>query len=1289
MSTPEPIGQQGRWLDLLAEYDITIQHRPGRVHGNSDALSRRPCERSDGTTCRQCRRPNSGAAESAEVTTSQHGSLESSAGMMAAQTGDIDNTVVKTAFPAANTSVSVHNTVPVLSTAPPVIDVTNISSVTNTVPSGFVVSSDSDSQIVPIVSNAETNIAQSVVFTPVVSDHAVQGFSVSVSTTPSVDISNTGSVEREFPVVWSADDELELVNNAASLVTIAAQSGYTAAPLTSIAAPLVSIAAQSGHTAAQFSNTAACVKMSPTGVAPTDKGRVGAAPDSNDSSVSITADDIRRAQGTDDCLQPVIQLLQSGNPVPTGFEFRRFPEESRILLVQWNSLLLQDGILYRRFQHSDGSTKFLQIILPAALRRQFVERLHSDIGHVGQVKSAMAFLRRAYFPGWRKYVKLSVRNCNVCNSRQRAHQTTRQAPLQPMTEFRPMSLLHADLIGPLPVGSNSRGQKGFQYILSVIDSATRFLWLIPLRRKTADAVAATLFDEIITKFSIPNALVTDQGKEFTNSVLQHLCRRLEIKHLRTSGYHPETDSKCERSHFSVHNMLSKLLTDNHSTWPDHLSPVAMAYNSTIHISTGYSPHELFFSYQPFCPLDVMTQTPPLQPADNADQYAFQAQTRLQNAFAFVREQTGRHAENMKRQYDMSVKPKVYETGDLVLLYTPKKRKGQYSKWCTYWHGPFTVVKALNSVNYVVQKTPRSRTFIVHVNRLKPYFAGMQNIQPSMLPPQLVEADSGNGGSDPQRTAVTANTDTNSDTSAAMQTDMYSSSVHTPAGHTSPVDRSNGVPMTTTRSRRRPQRPRRVDSPERPRPATPQTNVTRSPRPARVRRPPARYVNQLYVSRQSAIACSTCSRARACFDPSYDTCILTCDNFAAMPKRSGNRSRSARHRSPTPPAVRPPSTRRPHHDLVPRPGETEDDRRRRVTAARRQRHQSAPRFPPRRCRLCGPDSIPVYTTRSGMCQHAKHRHDCWYKPKGDIFVPIPPEALAAARARVAAGTARRRRDDPVRWPGDAPRRIRTIRVDEPQDNDRRRHRRRESPVAAHRSRRRERQTPTPPFRRPSPPAVLGRPPSVSSTSSGEHSMATEVSVSLTTALQDTDLQVIGTLDRTDDNILPLSPNLECLVDNLPTPVILASEDASTVDSTPPQLSLLTPILEPLTSVPPQQLLSTEPLPIATSTATTIQVMPPQPVPLSPLRMTDLITTVRTTSYDRVPQEVQRLRRHFSTDMTEDHLFTVLASMHMARRDVAYQLREHIVEARSQEVSDSDVVTTALLTIDAVTEEYFAM
>ena len=42
--TPEPIGQNARWLEQMEEYDFQIIHRPGAQHGNADALSRRPCE---------------------------------------------------------------------------------------------------------------------------------------------------------------------------------------------------------------------------------------------------------------------------------------------------------------------------------------------------------------------------------------------------------------------------------------------------------------------------------------------------------------------------------------------------------------------------------------------------------------------------------------------------------------------------------------------------------------------------------------------------------------------------------------------------------------------------------------------------------------------------------------------------------------------------------------------------------------------------------------------------------------------------------------------------------------------------------------------------------------------------------------------------------------------------------------------------------------------------------------------------------------------------------------------
>jgi len=41
--------------------------------------------------------------------------------------------------------------------------------------------------------------------------------------------------------------------------------------------------------------------------------------------------------------------------------------------------------------------------------------------------------------------------------------------------------------------------------------------------------------------------------------MQLLCARMGITHLRTSAYHPQTDGKCERVQFLVHDMVTKLV----------------------------------------------------------------------------------------------------------------------------------------------------------------------------------------------------------------------------------------------------------------------------------------------------------------------------------------------------------------------------------------------------------------------------------------------------------------------------------------------------------------------------------------------------------------------------------------------------------------------------------------------------------------------------------------------------------------------------------------------------------
>lgn len=48
----DPEGQIARWLERLQTYDFEVQHRKGKMHGNADALSRRPCK----ADCKHCKR---------------------------------------------------------------------------------------------------------------------------------------------------------------------------------------------------------------------------------------------------------------------------------------------------------------------------------------------------------------------------------------------------------------------------------------------------------------------------------------------------------------------------------------------------------------------------------------------------------------------------------------------------------------------------------------------------------------------------------------------------------------------------------------------------------------------------------------------------------------------------------------------------------------------------------------------------------------------------------------------------------------------------------------------------------------------------------------------------------------------------------------------------------------------------------------------------------------------------------------------------------------------------------
>ena len=71
-------------------------------------------------------------------------------------------------------------------------------------------------------------------------------------------------------------------------------------------------------------------------------------------------------------------------------------------------------------------------------------------------------------------------------------------------------------------------------------------------------------------------------------------------------------------------------------------------------------------------------------------------------------------------YDLRQAGKPLHKGDLVLLYTYRKKRGRSPKLQMFWKGPFRITQKLSDANYRIRSIRGGHSQIVHFNRLKVY-----------------------------------------------------------------------------------------------------------------------------------------------------------------------------------------------------------------------------------------------------------------------------------------------------------------------------------------------------------------------------------------------------------------------------------------------------------------------------------------------------------------------------------------------------------------------------------------
>lgn len=217
---------------------------------------------------------------------------------------------------------------------------------------------------------------------------------------------------------------------------------------------------------------------------------------------------------------------------------------------------------------------------------------------------------------------------------------------------------------------------------------------------------------------IPEQLHSDQGKQFESKLIQELCKTLKISKTRTTAYHPQCDGLVERFNRTLQDMIATITVDHPFDWEEALPKVCIAYNTSIHTTTGYSPFYLMYGREPRLPIDIVYGTQS-HASTSVDHFVQKSHTLMEQAYNSVRQHLSTGHQCQKEIYDKRVHGKPYSDGDTVWLFNPIVEKGQSKKFHHPWKGPYRVLKKISDCDYLIESTTGKHTeTIVHFNRLK-------------------------------------------------------------------------------------------------------------------------------------------------------------------------------------------------------------------------------------------------------------------------------------------------------------------------------------------------------------------------------------------------------------------------------------------------------------------------------------------------------------------------------------------------------------------------------------------
>jgi len=409
---------------------------------------------------------------------------------------------------------------------------------------------------------------------------------------------------------------------------------------------------------------------------------------------NFSLEQLRDEQRRDKLWSKVIYALESGD----GSTLPHLP----FSLSEFS--LSDDGILSRAAIIAKNSVK--QVVISNSCKDVVLKLLHDvpHAGHPGRDKCLTAARQKYYWPTMRIDIERHVAQCLSCA--QHKGTTSKPAPiLEYPTPDGPWDTIAIDLL-QLP-----RSHQGSTHVLVCVDHFSRFVVLATLPNKSAEAVAHALVTHVFCPFTTPRVILSDNGAEFKNQVLEAICHQYDILQTFTVAYHPVSNGLVERTNRKILEILKHVVGSIQEAWEDWLPQVAASINGAINSATGKTPHYIVFGRDKRLPYDLLTQRPaPLYSVDNYTKTQLHA---FAHVHASVREKIQASRAEMTYQQHKRAQPVTIDTSDTVMKSSPER----YSKLTAKFTGPYLVVERVQGNKLKMLNSTYNITGVVHVDRL--------------------------------------------------------------------------------------------------------------------------------------------------------------------------------------------------------------------------------------------------------------------------------------------------------------------------------------------------------------------------------------------------------------------------------------------------------------------------------------------------------------------------------------------------------------------------------------------